>query len=218
MSLKNKWIKPLKFYHYSGLRKAEEVMGLRPSGYGRSGLIPIRRFINLQTDSVLDLPEKVTEGAIFGLLEPVPESWATHEYHKGRSIFETILGDICDDSLVLFEVEVHHSDDIYVADHGFHLAEDYDGNQDLENPATQCVKTDYWNSLCPMDQYVREERSYILPEVICFSNIPKERIKPISKAKHYEVVNLFRQKGGYPQWLPPKEPTRPIDIDRLFKR
>ena len=176
-----------------------------------SGLRPHRRLITLDVKKLIDAPKKAFNGAIFGLLEPLPESWAKGEYNKGESILELILNDMSDGDYVLLKIDVDDSDDIYVADHGYHLAEDYNGHKDHENSATARVKNAYWNSLVPFDQYMAVDPEYVLPEVICFSKIPVERITPLEKFERYILKNQIRAKAGF-DLLPKPPPPKEIDL------
>lgn len=199
------------FYHYTSLEKAEAIFGYRRSEWGREGLIPSRRVVPLSAN--VTLPRKAHDGAVFGLINRVDKGWATHEYHKGRPIFETVLNDISGTERVLLEVTVDDTDDIYIAEHGYHLADDYDGCRDSDPDVLQRVKESYWNSLCPFFDYFAQGRAYTLPEVICFSEIPKERIKPIEKYDSTDLRNIFRQEGGFPALE--KRPVRPPDPEIL---
>lgn len=201
------------FYHYTTMERVERIMGFRDDM--PSGMLPQKRFITLDCKKLLDVPDKAFDGVIFGLMEPVPESWAKGEYNKGEGIFELILNDMSGGDYVLLKIDVEDGDDIYVADHGYHLAEDYNGHKDHENPATARVKTDYWNSLVPFDQYVATDPEYVLPEVICFSKIPVERVTPIRRFERYVLINQFREKAGF-ELMDKPPPPKEIDLEAFL--
>ena len=182
------------FFHYSPLNRVRSIVtGL---DYGKTGLVPLRRVLRLGLAAKFNLPAKAEEGAVFGLLEPQPVSWMQNEYHKGVGLLETILWDMHfrGDEMVLLKCAVLPGDDVYVADHVFHMREDYDGISDFENPVTAEVKRDYWRSMVPLADY---KGGYAMPEVISFSPIPLSRI---SFVKKYEttrmLVNELREKAG----------------------
>lgn len=199
------------FFHYSALNSfLQAVDGSRytdhKTGKGQTGLIPGKRVLRLGLASQFNLPAKAEKGAIFGLLEPQPVSWMQHEYHKGQGLLETILRDmqVRDDRMVLLKCKTVPRDDIYVADHVFHMREDYKGGRDLENPVTAEVKRDYWRSMVPFNDY---KGGYAVPEVISFSPIPLSRITVVRKYEATrDLVNELREKAGKPLLPPDPKP------------
>ncbi len=182
------------FYHYTSLQSFRDIVDGRASGW--KGLKPIRRLLPLPLSAMFNLPEKSEHGAVFGLLEPQPQSWMVSQYHKGRGLLETVIGDISrSPEIILLKCDVVPSDDIYVADHIFHMADDYNGREDLDNPATARVKTNYWNSLVPFFEYQGQHK---VPEVICFTAIPLERIQVVGRYNNrIDLYNQLRGKVGY---------------------
>jgi len=184
----------MKFYHYSSLDKMRDVQS--GWGYGQTGLIPMRRFIPLGTESN-GLPEKATEGAIFGLLNPFDPAWCTQSYHAGYPLLESIVRDILSEKICLLEVNLKLSDDAYVADYGPHLRTDYDGLRNTDKNVLKDVKRDYWDSLVPFSEYPRLETPHQVPEVICFSAIPLERLRVIKVLDRHLLKNIIRRRGGF---------------------
>lgn len=190
------------FYHYTS---EQRLRGIVDGGdYGRNGLIPLRRVVALGLSERFNLPEKAEQGAVYGLLEPAPSSWLTHEYHQGQGLLETVLHDAIsgsNDKMYLLKCRVEEGDDIYVADHVFHMRPDYNGRNDLQNPATAEVKNLYWNSMVKFHDY---KGQHDVPEVICFSQIPLERIK-IDRVYEsgWHLLNELRMSAGRTP-LPPR--------------
>ncbi len=219
------------FYHYS---PAEKLRYIAQGGcYGGNaaegaesgtGLLPLKRFVALGVAGGSGLPEKAYEGAVFGLLDPLHKGWATHEWgESGQPVFETVLHDMHDAELALLEVRVDPAvDDLYVADYGVHLDPSYKGSSFAKDAGTIKAKHAYFNSLVKWADYHAEgaadRLAYQLPEVICFSRIPKERLRLIDKRPKADIINDFRIAGGYAPY-PPK-PERKIDPkaqERLLK-
>lgn len=201
------------FYHYS-TRNGFRAM-VSGENYGKTGLIPLRRLLRLGLASEFNLPAKAEDGAVFGLLEPQPAAWMENEYHPGQGLLETILRDMESrgDEMLLLQCKVDPADDIHVADHIFHMRKDYNGNNDLDNPATGEVKRAYWKSLVPFKDY---NGGYELPEVICFSPIPLERISVVEKYDSvHDLVNALRVNAGKTA-LPPRTKPDPELQKRMF--
>jgi hypothetical protein len=207
------------FYHYTGVENLEKIANgssyALPNGECASGLYPIRRFMHL---GIKGMPERAYEAVVFGLLDPLDKGWGTHEWgDSGKPVFETVLNDISDNKLALLRAEVSPGkDDIYVADYGVHLPDDYKGSFYADDPGTLRAKRDYFESLTPWAQYHDDvkrgmRKPHILPEVICFSRIPLERLKLVKKQSRYQVINAFRRVGGYAEY-PPPPPPKEIDI------
>lgn len=182
------------FFHYSTLNRFRSVVD--GSSYGKTGLIPLKRFVRLGLAEKFNLPGEAEEGAVFGLLEPQPISWMQHEYHEGEGLLETILTDMLfrGDEMLLLKCSVLPSDKVYVADHFFHMRKDYNGTNDFENPATAEVKRDYWHSMVPFSDY---NGGHVMPEVISFSPIPLDRITVVKKYETTRMlINELREKAG----------------------
>lgn len=192
------------FYHYTPFNKLQNVVfggGYSDrDGVPIKGLMPLKRFITLGVASGARLPEKAREGAVFGLLDPVDFGWAKHDWGgNGAPVFEGVLNDFGDDTLALLEVSVEPSeDDIYIADYGVHLDDEYKGSDFADDPGTVKAKRAYFNSLTHWDEYHSKGVEHVLPEVICFSRIPLSRIRIVRVEEKFDVANKFRAAGGYP--------------------
>lgn len=186
------------FYHYTSKNNAARILGLNHNEE-RTGLGPRKRFIRYGLDVDLNLPAKAHDGGVFGLLEPVPSSWATEMWCDDTPAFQDVLDDISGEGRVLFEVAVNPEDDIYIGEWGMHLADDYNGLNGSNSNILKRVKEDYFNSLCPWQQYFEEGREYNLPEVVCFTPINKDNISiKLIFDEAYDAVNAFRAKTGLP--------------------
>lgn len=201
------------FYHYS---PADKLQYVRDGGYyggtdgGSNGLLPLKRFVNLGVASGTGLPPKANDGAVFGLLKRVPKGWATHEWgEQDLPIFETVLQDMRSEKLALLKVTVDPAvDDIHIAEHGVHLAPDYKGAYFADDAGTVKAKHAYFNSLVGWDDYHARGMDYVLPEVVCFTRIPPERVEVLSIRPRHSVINDFRKVGGYTPVSRPKRPNK----------
>lgn len=205
------------FYHYSSLDRFYGVWD--GSSYGRTGLLPLRRVLTLGSARRFGLPDKAEEGAIFGLLEPQPENWMRQEYYEGEGFLETIIEDILlrGPEMLLLRCEVSPEDDIHVAEHAFHMHPKYKGRGKIKSPVTKQVKRAYWDSMVPLADY---DGGYTLPEVICFSPIPLERIKIMRRYETgLDLLDELREKVGKPPLARPKKPDPALQakiLDEIF--
>lgn len=201
------------FYHYTS---EENFRAMRDGEiYGQTGLIPIRRVLRIGLSKKFNLPAKAEEGAVYGLLEPAPRVWMDQEYYPGEALLETVLDDIRGSGkMLLLKCTVAPEDDIYVADHVFHMRTDYNGREDLKNPVTKQVKRAYWKSMVPFGKYKGQHE---VPEVICFDAIPIERIK-IEKVyeSRWHLLNELRAGADRPL-IPPKPKPDPKAIEALLR-
>ena len=201
------------FYHYSTFNGFQAMC--RGDHYGKTGLIPLRRVLRAGLSSRFNLPAKAEDGAVFGLLDPQPAAWMKHEYHPEQGLLETILRDMQfrGDEMLLLKCEVDPDDDIHVADHIFHMRKDYNGIDDLDNPAMGEVKRAYWKSLVSFSGY---NGGYTLPEVICFSPIPMDRISVVEKYDSlHDLVNELRINADKTP-LPPRVRPDPAIQEKML--
>ena len=182
------------FYHYTGTgRWLEMRQGTRS---GKKGLYPMRRFIKL---GPFQLPDKAFENAAFGLTEPLPQSWIDAEEYEGEPLFKTVLKDMEGKEIVLLKVTVLETDDVHLADWSHHLNPAY-LMQRYENPSLAgTVKRAYYKSLRPFFKSKAAQKKYKVPEVICFSPIPLERIeviKTMTRAELEQEIDARNISGG----------------------
>lgn len=180
------------FYHYTGydsLRAIFQNVGI-DSGHG-TGLVPIKRFIPL--GQAKNLPDKAHDGAVFGLLSPRPEKWLDKKnwWREDRSVFEDILSYMGNFPRILLKVHTDKTDDIYVADWGVHLRKDFQGTQVSDKEIIHDVKKAYWESLVPLEEY-SDKPGYRIPEVVCFSTIPLERIEIFDKIARSQMNRYIK--------------------------
>ncbi len=204
------------FFHYTSEENFADVVS--GSRCHKTGLIPRRRFLPLGLAGKFNLPPKAGDGAVFGLLDPQPVSWMKHEYHQGEGLLETVIKDMVrNKKILLLRCEILPTDDVHVADHVFHMRPDYNGNRDVDNPATGEVKRAYWNSLIPAAHYSGQ---HIVPEVISFSPIPLERIS-VERIydTHRDLLNELRSLVGKTLLPPPRQIDPEVQkraFDRIF--
>ena len=147
------------FYHYTNWSTYDAIRNeFYRNGSENAALRPIKRFIRLGNG---ELPDKAHENALFGVLEPRPESWDGIIFNTGNH--EILSGDL------LVEAKIADEDDIYIADYSIFKNRSPDAHpHDLFRR--------YFNSLAPLKN---EDRwmGYEIQEVVSFSPIPLSRLK-----------------------------------------
>ena len=193
----------MKVYHYTSERAAHIILETGqydPIYSDMTGLISNRWFGGRLIHSV----EGMDKPAWYGLLDPVDKDWSVREYFSGvdEPMFEAVIDDIktfgYEEEIILLEIDIEEDDEVYVADHGFHLADDYKGcgaihdssNWQYDPGFIRC-KSRYRDSLVPIDQYDHERDQYLLPEVIGFSDIPSKQIRAVDKMSKHELKTVF---------------------------
>ena len=162
------------FFHYTSLQAARDIF----ENESRSGLRPIRRFIYLGHGN--GLPDKAHSGAVFGMLKERPREFT--ETYWGSNI-SSLFNEVIEkakahlEPTVLLKANIIPEDDVCVADWGVHFDPEFHGTDTRVTPPyiTDRVKEAYWRSVVPLSEY--EEGSYRVPEVICFNEIPVERLQ-----------------------------------------
>lgn len=192
------------FYHYTPADTLKDIW--EGHAYGKTGLIPLRRVLNLGMAKTFGLPKKAEEGAVYGLLDPLPRTWVEAEEYEGRSVLETIIGDKWGDDWALLKVTPPKDADIWVADYAPHFETGYNGRDDVKNPKTAEVKQRYWQSFTPFFNE-RAGEGYKLPEVICFSRIPPESVKVQEVLPRWKLQNRLRAGTNRPLVMPPRKPS-----------
>ena len=180
------------FYHYTNGESLKAIWGQnsdRPEN-----LIPRRCFICL--GDAFNLESKAYDDVIWGMLSPRPAEYTENRWHKGSTFFEDCLGRARDHLKPTFMLKASllPEDDVYVADWSVHFREDFKGTEMKNRKIVHEVKKAYWESLVPLADY--KEGQYRLPEVICFSEIPKERLSielviPGSEMQSYIDQGVF---------------------------
>lgn len=182
------------FYHYTNERSLKSIFARHSDGVNDNGLQPDRRFIRI--GDARGLPDKAHDVAIWGMLSPRPEEYTDTYWHEYGSFFSDCLEHARQHLKPTFMLRaaVTPEDDIYVADWGVHLRDDYFGYRDTDEAVLHETKTAYWNSLIPLQDY--KEGTHTLPEVICFSHVPVERLAvqaviPSSEMDRYIKTGRF---------------------------
>lgn len=194
-----------KFYHYSSTSRLRDIVAeFRINS--TEMFIPHRRFIPIGA-APADLPDKKNDPAIFGLLDPLDTKWCTATYHSDTPLLQTVLRDIRDTSVSLLEISVNSADDVYIADYSAHLSKNYHGHNGEDKTIIQQIKRAYWESLVPLSAYRSKQMDYPVPEVICFSSMPLNRIRIITMTDKDELIKTVRAKGGFaPLSVPAHQP------------
>lgn len=200
------------FYHYTSARKWAQMQDIED--WGESGLLPLRRFVDLAATYHYKLPEKAGDGAIFGLPEPLPRPWLDNRDRTGHSLLETIIRNMSDsDDLVLLFAKAAKDDDLHVADWSPHLHPEYNSPHANEKIARK-VKHAYFNSLTPFFNYAGQHK---VPAIICFSKIPLNRLQVIEKLPRWKLINRIRAGADLPLVMPPHQPRTEI-LDQFLMR
>lgn len=172
---------------------------LSGEGYGRAGLIPTRGFVNLFLQYEAKLPNTASRAAIFGLLEPMPKAWCRSMFHDGEPLLETIVRRIeatANNPICLLQAFLQDDDEAYVMSYGSHLRPGYEGQDGANRRIVKQVKRDYWASRIPMQRYSSHTLQYTIPEVVCFSPIPMQRVKLVQCWDKRDLINVIRTKAG----------------------
>ena len=150
-------------------------------------------------------PKGVWQEATFGVLEQDAEAWWAHEYTYGegmplmQAIFWQLdtgnMGEECFDQIVALEIDVQPGDEVYVTDWGIHFTEGYRGSH-FTAEIHKYVKREYANSLVPIGEF-SSSLEYQIPEVICFSDIPVERIRKVAQDSMLMYVTRMRELYDY---------------------
>jgi hypothetical protein len=138
-------------------------------------MIPHRRLISEGIESSL-VPSEATRPAIFGLTEPVPQTW--QNYRDCINVWNYLLG-CCkrQSELVLLKINLVEGDSPLVFDyiHIRRTAKDLSTMKGAEYKKRLAEgNRDYWSSQTPLSQY---KGDFVLPEVVVFSPISQDRIE-----------------------------------------
>lgn len=184
------------FYHYTGRQQLRDIFAqdTNHTSYGENGLIPMKRFIPIGQASSKQLPEKAFSGSVFGLLSPLPLGWLTHSWKSPKQcVFEDVIESIVrDGQLTLLKVHTLPDDDIHVADWGVHLHPEFNGTAASPIEIVHQTKKNYWDSLVPITNHAGYAH-HVIPEVICFSRIPPERIEIVGHISIEEIKERIAQ-------------------------
>ncbi|HSX09406.1 MAG TPA: hypothetical protein VLF93_04580 [Candidatus Saccharimonadales bacterium] len=175
----------MKVYTYTPLDKSAAILGKQA---GEESGLALGRRIGLQFPS-LDNPK-----AIYGLLEPKPDSWVRNPHfpdtwgklvHDFRVMSYTYYGTL------LLELNVDPPRDrAFVAERGHLEGFLYRDKQGIpqkflhERPAE--AENAIMQSLVPLNEYVSTQQAYSLPEVVLLNPFPAERITVSSQQPFIE--------------------------------
>lgn len=172
----------------------KSIFARHSHGVYENGLQPNHRFIRI--GDAKGLPDKAHDGVIWGMLSPRPKEYTNTYWHEFDSFFSDCLENTQQHLKPTFMLRaaVKPHDDIYVADWGVHLREDYVGYRDTPIATLHDVKKEYWKSLIPLQDY--KEGTHKLPEVICFSRVPVERLT-VAAMIPYSEMDRYIKTGWY---------------------
>lgn len=176
------------FFHYTSKKAFNKIS---KDGVMKLGLPMIRHRSYL--------PKKfafASQKAIFGTTQADDPKWGAEEYNIGSPVIDTVLQDIrtgYTEKIALLKINTDGIKNVFVADWGAHLAMDYMGVRSTPTDVLKRVKQQYADSLIPIDDY-SENMNYRLPEVVCFSEIPKDNIEAIFINYQNRVRNNIRRK------------------------
>ncbi len=156
----------VKAYHYTNMLDYSRIK--TGSGYGRTGLLPIKRLVSY---GVHGLPEKAHDSYIFCLPEPEPMSWKNNK--EFPLMWNRFMNNVCKGSeLVLLSFDVLPEDNAYVIDWA-HVERMLRKYEEPTKKQRTVAGLKYWNSRVPVSKY---DSSYSLPELIVNEPIPLERL------------------------------------------
>ena len=180
------------FYHYTTTKNWERIQ--------REGLRPGRSIMG-KTRVKSDLAYKP---AIFGLHEPLPESWL-----KNDEAFTLLLRNIISNSpgdLVLLKVRIKPDDDVRVGDYE-HIWKWFKAS-----PLEMFKHGNGHDKYCKSVDKLEDKfniASKKLPEILCFNRIPAERIEFIEKIPAKTFADVRTYLAGKRGNTPPSSPKPP---------
>jgi hypothetical protein len=189
----------MKIYHYTSLLNIGAILGKNPGG--TVGLTP-RRTVGIHF-SPRDNPR-----AIFGLLEPMPESWINNpDFPDTWEILKQNLQAQGEGGL-LIEINVDpEKDQVFVGERGHlegFLHKDKQGVPvELLRQNQAAAEEAFLGTKLPLAEYLVREQSgkgFSLPEVLIFNAIPPERITVSSQQPLLEE-SLARRRGEGREYL-----------------
>jgi len=211
-------MKQMEFYHYTSPQNFCSIE--TGTHFGQPGLRRVKRFLPIGAARRYGLPEKAEEGVIFGLLDPMDKTWCRRIQEPGKPLLETMLDHIETDferELCSLKVSVSPGDDVYVANY---IPSPKDRRDQVrfasEEDAALAVQI-YWNSLVPLDAYLQDDMNYMVPEVVCFSSIPRERVRINQFHCKHDLINQVRQSVGFSPHPAGPEPDYTI-LDQMLDR
>jgi hypothetical protein len=205
------------FYHYTTMKRLKEIQ--------KRGLRPSRSLIGDEMDETgLD-----HRPAIFGFSSPAPENWLRCNVRMPDNIWFDwpVLADLLSsiagrpsnhtrlrNDLVLLKVRLQPGDEVYVSDFGIIWKA---RNDEIDEK----VVKDYCNSVTKL-QSDFDIASKKLPEILCFNDIPANRIEFVEKipAKTSQEISAYveRKRANPKQVLPPQSTTHPGKLQQLMAR
>lgn len=185
----------MKVFHYSHLKNWQDIQRGSWESRNEPGLGASRRIG--QEDA-----EAWGTGAVFALLEPLPDDWVNNEHFKG--IWDYFRHDM---GTLLLELDVDpEKDKVFVIDRGHIEGVLYENKEGIPQKYLHASKRDgeraYMESKMSLKEYLEraKELGYSMPEVIITENFPLERIS-ISEQQPLIEDELKRYSGEFRQML-----------------
>lgn len=203
------------FYHYTTMLNYNSM--LDGSGYGRPGLLPVRRYMPLGLREKFNLPAHAECGVTYGLTAPVPVSWNRALPYVDCSPLEKMVLEIpsVGETTVLLRAITTPQDDVRIANHACRLQTLSDSG--LESYQKK-IWSDHWNSLVSASDY-EHGTAYLMPEVLCFSDIPPERLQLVRVYEtRIDAANDFRMASNRPLLQKPDFKSLDAFYDQFFPK
>ena len=177
-------------YHYTNNEAYLSMQNGRT--YGETGLIPIKRFINLSNGA--NLPNEAYDGVIEGLLEPEPGSWIENPEYP--HIWNYLMHDICKrKEVLLISFDIQHSDLAFVVERAHMENEFYKkakGQGEITRDSMNKAVRKYWESRVPVQDY---QGGYSVPQLTLWSSIEFSRLNLVWRQPTDNVWRRVLDKG-----------------------
>ncbi|MFA5413049.1 MAG: hypothetical protein WC348_00715 [Patescibacteria group bacterium] len=181
----------MKIYHYSHFDYWRDIKRGSWKSKEKPGLGAHRRMGREDT-------EAWEAGAVFALLEPLPDNWVKNEHFEG--VWDYLRNDM---GTLLLELEVDpEKDKVFVVDRGHVEGFLYDDKKGIPERYLHSTRREgeraYMESKIPLRDYLSraKELGYSMPEVIVLEDVPLERIK-VSERQPLIEEELREYRGEY---------------------
>jgi hypothetical protein len=182
-------------YHYTRIERFHSMA--EGSDYGKKGLLPLKRFMNLHLAERGD-PPQITEGIVEALSEPLPRSWTHPTRHPDVLLY--LFSDILSyRGTALLRFPIAPTEDAYVFDRG--TVEDvlYSGTKESRTPDPTRMRAallEAYRTRVPAYEYAG---GFTLPQYAIWNAIPLERLEVVSVRNGDEIWNEACERMGVPE-------------------
>lgn len=185
----------MKVYHYSHLRNWQDIQRGSWKSRNEPGLGASRRMGQ-------DDMEAWKTGAVFALLEPLPDNWVNNQHFKG--IWDYFRHDM---GTLLLELDIDpEKDQVFVVDRSHVEGALYENKDGIPAEYLHSSKREgersYMESKIPLKDYLEKakELGYSMPEVIITENVPLGKIRTSEQQQLIED-ELKKYSGEFRQML-----------------